>query len=244
MKSVFKEQIDYSRIYDIYNDYIKSRRISRVLEYVEDKKRVLDIGCSFGYVSYYLAKKRHCTVDAFDINAERISIAQKHFKDKRIKYHDKNILLTKKRDYYDYIIFLEVVEHVENPYEFLSFLLLLLKPGGYLIVSTPNANDYLQNIRNIRLFTKRSRHNIADRISVNNKVKYGDMDDHLYNWTWDTFFRLLDRVGFEYIESDIVAFNSISYGNFHLFNGSLLPFEYVFKPFCSDLIFKVRKPLK
>ncbi len=46
----------------------------------------------------------------------------------------------------DLAVSFSVVEHVEQPREFLAEIKTLLKPGGKLLVSTPNANDYLLEI--------------------------------------------------------------------------------------------------
>lgn len=43
----------------------------------------------------------------------------------------------------DHAVSFSVVEHVERPREFLAEIKTLLKPGGTLLLSTPNANDYL-----------------------------------------------------------------------------------------------------
>ncbi|MEW6302990.1 MAG: class I SAM-dependent methyltransferase [Verrucomicrobiota bacterium] len=43
----------------------------------------------------------------------------------------------------DAAVSFSVVEHVEKPREFLAEIKTLLKPGARLVVSTPNANDYL-----------------------------------------------------------------------------------------------------
>ena len=43
-------------------------------------------------------------------------------------------------DQYDVVLISDVIEHVNDPVEFLNFYSNYLKPGGKLIVSTPNAN--------------------------------------------------------------------------------------------------------
>ena len=43
---------------------------------------------------------------------------------------------------------IQVIEHVENPREFLEEILCLLKPGGRALISTPNRNDILMSLVN------------------------------------------------------------------------------------------------
>jgi 2-polyprenyl-3-methyl-5-hydroxy-6-metoxy-1,4-benzoquinol methylase len=54
-----------------------------------------------------------------------------------------------KRDHstlYDIAVGMEVIEHVENPWEYCRFLLSLVKPGGLVLLTTPNAESALSRI--------------------------------------------------------------------------------------------------
>jgi 2-polyprenyl-3-methyl-5-hydroxy-6-metoxy-1,4-benzoquinol methylase len=46
----------------------------------------------------------------------------------------------------DLAVSFQVIEHVENPRAFLADIRALLKPGGRLLISTPNRNDILMNL--------------------------------------------------------------------------------------------------
>ncbi len=46
----------------------------------------------------------------------------------------------------DYAITFQVIEHVRNPRIFLSEILALLKPGGTLLIATPNRNDIMMKL--------------------------------------------------------------------------------------------------
>jgi 2-polyprenyl-3-methyl-5-hydroxy-6-metoxy-1,4-benzoquinol methylase len=46
----------------------------------------------------------------------------------------------------DYGFSIQVIEHVKNPVEFLKQIKKLIKPGGRLLVSTPNRNDILMTL--------------------------------------------------------------------------------------------------
>jgi len=46
----------------------------------------------------------------------------------------------------DWAFSIQVIEHVDNPREFLEEILSLLKPGGKVLISTPNRNDILMSL--------------------------------------------------------------------------------------------------
>jgi len=46
----------------------------------------------------------------------------------------------------DYAFAFQVIEHVRNPRTFLSEILTLLKPGGTLLIATPNRNDIMMKL--------------------------------------------------------------------------------------------------
>lgn len=53
---------------------------------------------------------------------------------------------TTSRDSYDVAIGMEVIEHVENPWAYIRLLLDLIKPGGVMLITTPNAESAYSRI--------------------------------------------------------------------------------------------------
>jgi 2-polyprenyl-3-methyl-5-hydroxy-6-metoxy-1,4-benzoquinol methylase len=49
--------------------------------------------------------------------------------------------------YFDAIIGLEVIEHVENPWEYIRLIKSMLKTNGFLFVSTPNITYWLSRFK-------------------------------------------------------------------------------------------------
>jgi len=98
--------------------------------------KVLDIGAGEGFTSLSLEKMGHSVV-ACDINIEQ-------FKAKEIAFA--KVDLTNKKESsaafqdgsFDYIIAVEVIEHMENPRGLLREISRILRPGGVSIISTPN----------------------------------------------------------------------------------------------------------
>jgi len=102
--------------------------------FTETKKgKVLDLGCGDGDYSLML-KNLGFEVMAADLDEGRF----KHKNEIRFQKCD----LTQKLafiDYsFDYILLLEVIEHLKNPYSVMQELNRVIKDSGILILSTPN----------------------------------------------------------------------------------------------------------
>jgi SAM-dependent methyltransferase len=106
--------------------------------WVPNNVRVLDIGCGFGETLGY-HQARGC--DAYGVEADtNISrVAEKFGYNVHVGLFDPDIYET---NYFDYITMDQVIEHISNPIEMLSNVAKVMKPGGTLILSTPNANGW------------------------------------------------------------------------------------------------------
>jgi 2-polyprenyl-3-methyl-5-hydroxy-6-metoxy-1,4-benzoquinol methylase len=94
--------------------------------------RVLDLAAGSGYTSRRLKEL------GFDVTAYDIYTDQFVPKDIPIKKADLNRELDEPAGSVDAILALEVIEHLENPKGFLREVARVLRPGGGLVLSTPN----------------------------------------------------------------------------------------------------------
>ena len=197
---------------------------------------ILDIGCGIGYFASQLSKK-HKKVIGVDMLSETIDIANKFNAATNIEYiHMDSHELEFPDEHFDSILFLEVIEHVFNPMHVLTNIYEKLKPGGYLIISTPNSTS-LENI--VQNFTIPLQKNPFNRIE-NEPRNTGTQMDHIYTWDTVTLFRLLNRAGFKYAThtyaSPRLPYPLSNYINELKF---LMP---IFGIFNGTVIFKVQKP--
>lgn len=112
-----------------------------VYYFLRDKNqlRILEVGCGYGYLSYSLHQAGH-NVTAIDIATGAISFAKENFGD---YFHQTNLnnFFQQNTGYYDLIIATEVIEHLENPNDFIATCAKLLAPGGNILLTTPD-KDY------------------------------------------------------------------------------------------------------
>ena len=97
--------------------------------------RVVDLACGEGYGSAVLARSA-VSVVGVDANPDA-------FEHARLRYHAPNLhyvrdMVETFSEPCDAVVFLQTIEHVQNPGEILDHLRSLLRPGGTAYVSTPN----------------------------------------------------------------------------------------------------------
>ncbi|MGL4542698.1 MAG: bifunctional 2-polyprenyl-6-hydroxyphenol methylase/3-demethylubiquinol 3-O-methyltransferase UbiG [Polymorphobacter sp.] len=102
--------------------------------------RGLDIGCGAGLVTEPLARLG-ATVTGIDAASENIAVARDHAAAMRlaVDYRATSVeALATTGAAFDLVTCLEVIEHVADRGSFLAAVAALIRPGGLLVMSTPN----------------------------------------------------------------------------------------------------------
>jgi O-antigen biosynthesis protein len=158
------------------------------LNLVGHNKKVLEIGCSTGTMSKRLAQNG-CEVIGIEIDEDSAKIAKNYCRDvltcdvetiEHLPYCD-----------FDFILLLDVLEHLRSPLESLTNLKVYLKKGGSIIVSIPNVANW--RVRWDLLFGRFE------------YTEYGILDKtHLRFFNENGARELLRDAGFNIAEFDIV----------------------------------------
>jgi methionine biosynthesis protein MetW len=121
-------------------------RNSILLDWVGSGRRVLEVGCSTGYMSRLMAE-RNCVVTGIEVDAEAAARARKYCEEVHVV--DMNV-----RDWidalpkaaFDVVLLGDVLEHLVDPWNVLRQVAEVLDTGGSILVSLPNVVHWMTRL--------------------------------------------------------------------------------------------------
>ena len=117
----------------LLSPFLRLRRFEAVRPFL-DKGKVLDVGCGTGELARDVDPARYLGVDR---DQQSIGIARQRFPAHRFSTLAE-FSSARNETHFDQIIGLAVIEHVDDPKEWLAWLRTLLKPAGRVILTTPH----------------------------------------------------------------------------------------------------------
>jgi 2-polyprenyl-3-methyl-5-hydroxy-6-metoxy-1,4-benzoquinol methylase len=105
--------------------------------------QVLDFGCGQGAFSQRLTDAG-MIVDVCDLNIDQVkaNVNRKYKLD--LNAQDIPSSIPQK---YDVIVALEIIEHLQNPWKYISDCISLLKEGGIIVLTMPNISNFISRLR-------------------------------------------------------------------------------------------------
>ena len=109
---------------------------------------VLDAACGEGYGSALLAETA-AAVTGVDLSAEAIAHAEARYRAPNLQFRQADCLsLPFADDSFDCIVSFETLEHLEDHEKLLAGFRRVLRPGGFLLISTPDKAVYTDKMGN------------------------------------------------------------------------------------------------
>jgi 2-polyprenyl-3-methyl-5-hydroxy-6-metoxy-1,4-benzoquinol methylase len=210
-------------------DYTSTHSLA--IETVTPGSRVLDFGCASGFVAQFLRKEKKCTVIGVDFERPSVSAPLDGFIEHNLNTGLPDVSLNS----YDYILMLDVIEHLSNPEKIITELRNALKfaPNAKLVASTGNIAFIILRIQLL--------------LGQFNYGKRGILDlTHTRLFTFSSFRRLFEQNGFRILQTNGIPVPfPLAIGNnwvsrFFIFLNRLL--IYVWRSLFSYQIFLVASP--
>ena len=176
-------QLDYEQTgssgpkYDSFNP--------TVLSMIPSGVTVLDVGCATGALGSRLGEKG-CRTIGLEIDPSACRLAAETC-DGVVRFDvTTGLFLPFRPSTFDYIVFADILEHLLDPGRLLSIAAKYLRPGGKLVISTPNIAHW-----RMRLSLLRGRFDYTD---------YGILDKtHLRFFTKNTLRELIAESGYDVV---------------------------------------------
>ena len=163
---------------------------ARLLELVGDGKRVLDVGCSSGYLARPLVE-RGCTVIGIERDSDAADIAR-NVCDEVLVGDVEVMALPFENDSFDVILCGDLIEHLREPEQLLLRVRPYLRGGGRLVLSTPNVANWTMRLSLCAGRWRYTERGILDRT-------------HLHLFTRKSLVETLDRAGYRVVELDFTV---------------------------------------
>ncbi|OCX53846.1 hypothetical protein BEL04_06055 [Mucilaginibacter sp. PPCGB 2223] len=162
--------------------------ISLIKSIAKPGDHILDVAASQGNFTLTLAELGY-NVTWNDIREDLAGYVELKRETGNITYRPGNAFDLKFDRLFDVVLATEIIEHVAHPDEFLAKLATLVKPGGYVVISTP-LGSYFKN--DLPKFS-----DVADPSVFESKQFGPHSEDHIFLLHMDEIATLAKKAGLE-----------------------------------------------
>jgi 2-polyprenyl-3-methyl-5-hydroxy-6-metoxy-1,4-benzoquinol methylase len=166
---------------------LRELRFRKVFKYVKKDSIVADLGC--GYHGAFLKRisKKIKKGIGYDVAVTASGLPENIILKKGIL----GKVNTFPKDYFDIVVALAVLEHIDNPEVFLRLAKSMLKKGGVLIITTPHKKG------------KKALEILSSRLGA---VSRGEITDHKIYFDKDGLKKLLKKCGLKVVKLETFEF--------------------------------------
>lgn len=224
----FKKYYEKACVFPQQMDVKEIEKFSSIVSHKQSYK-ILDMGCAEGKLSIFFAEKGH-NVTAADISENQLKIVRNNLKKTKIKLTTIACDIEETREpfkdqKFDYIFFMDIIEHLRSPIKAIMNIRDLLKEDGQLIIHTPNSC----------MFSRFFRYALRPIKKDNNFDPENLGDLHLQEYNYISLEKLLNFSGLKIIQPVPTNLSIPIFDKFYLFH-SVERVLAKFFPFLSDTL--------
>lgn len=217
LQEVFGAPLNLGYAYAYENRWQACLRLAR--KYFPVGGRILDIAAAQGNASLRLAEAGF-DVTWNDLREELIGYVRLKHEHGRIEYLPGNVFALSFPKSFDGILVTEIIEHVAHPDQFLSQVKTLIRPGGHIVLTTPNGAYFRSHM---------PRFSECTDFSLLEARQFGpNSDGHIFHLWKDEMEAMSRQAGLEVVSIQFVS-NPLTNGHIKLETLlHLLPKRWVF----------------
>jgi len=159
---------------------VSKKKIELIQEYLPERSRILDVGCSIG-LTVLLANKQGFEAEGVELSKELFRIATEII---GTKVSNQELKGFKNEKLYQGIVIWDVLEHLYDPVDVLRDCVSRMEPGGYLFAQIPNH-------RGIGNRTKQ----FLCQLGLRSTFKHFGFPWHVYSFDKKSLIAMLEKVG-------------------------------------------------
>ncbi|MBI3950635.1 MAG: methyltransferase domain-containing protein, partial [Acidobacteria bacterium] len=209
----WKESYQYDLL-EVYGEtshrgyaYAYAQRRKHTLELIRKVARpgarILDVAAAQGNYSLTLAEMGY-DITWNDLRQELADYVKLKYEQGRVHYVAGNVFALSLNNRFDVVLAAEIIEHVAHPDDFLRMIAPLVKPGGHVVMTTPNG-EYIRN--RLPKFSE-----CADPAQFENVQFKPNADGHIFLLHRDEIDALAQQAGLSVLEVRLFA-NPITSGH-------------------------------
>jgi 2-polyprenyl-3-methyl-5-hydroxy-6-metoxy-1,4-benzoquinol methylase len=126
--------------------YAYTRRMAEILRIIQQAAKppasVLDVAAAAGNLSLSLAELGY-TVTWNDLRTDLVDYVRLKHEKGAIQYAPGNVFELGFENAFDVVLVAEIIEHVAHPDDFLRKIGRMVKPGGHVVMTTPNGGYFI-----------------------------------------------------------------------------------------------------
>lgn len=202
--------LGYSYVYAYANR--RRHTLELVQKVAQPGAKVLDVAAAQGNFSLSLAELGY-EVTWNDLREELSDYVKLKWEHGIIHYTPGNILQLDFDADFDVVLITEIIEHLAHPDDFLKKIAQAVKPGGHIVMTTPNGEYFLNRLPKFS--------DCSDPSQFESTQFQPNSDGHIFLLHLDEVEALAHQVGLSIVENRLFT-NSISHG--HLKSRFMLEF--------------------
>lgn len=187
----------------------------KIVQCVGKQKKVLDVGCAVGILTKEM-KNNGCEVVGIELDEESANIAQEYCSELVLGDVESIELKAQYNNYFDFIIFADILEHLKEPSTVFKRFANYLKEDGYIIVSLPNVANWRIRLKLLLGNFDYEKHGILD-------------ESHLKFFTEKNAKKLIFEAGFEISKFDVTVGDIGRFATIFHYIGCLWPNMFAFQ---------------